>query len=89
LANFVLRCHICLKIPPNNNCGLVVNNEKKHHKQGEIIVFDDSKKHYAFNDSGENRIVLIVDLMRPSDIPKGTAVGGHTSELDAFVDRFR
>jgi aspartyl/asparaginyl beta-hydroxylase (cupin superfamily) len=52
-------------------------------------VFDDSKKHYAFNTTDEERIVLIVDLMRPSHIPIGTAVGEHTPELDAFISRFR
>jgi hypothetical protein len=27
LANFVLRCHISIKIPKNNQCGMIVDGE--------------------------------------------------------------
>lgn len=57
--------------------------------EGQIIVFDDSKLHKAFNDSTGDRLVLIVDMKRPSWIPLGTAEGEHTPELDAFIDAFR
>ena len=92
LANYVLRCHINIKIPnPEEDglCGLCVNEIIEYHRQGDIIVFDDSKKHYAFNDSNSDRIVLIVDILRPLSIPLGTAVGGHTNELDKFVSKFK
>ena len=60
------------------------------HKENDIIVFDDSKTHGAFNDSEtEERIVLIVDLLRPDNVPPGRAVGGHTEELDQFVAQFK
>lgn len=58
---------------------------------GQILVFDDSKSHYAFNyatNASDERIVLIVDMERPSSIPLGTAKGGHTNELDSFIKRF-
>lgn len=62
----------------------------RHHQLGNILIFDDSKRHYAFNRSiCEERIVLIVDIMRPSNIPLGTALGGHTTELDNFIDKFK
>lgn len=62
----------------------------KYHEQGEIIVFDDSKPHRAFNLSErEDRVVLIIDLLRPSYIKEGTATGTHTPELDDFVSRFK
>jgi len=89
LANYVLRCHVCLKVPAGQQCGLYVNGEVRHHEQGQILVFDDSKRHKAFNESSEERIVLIVDLLRPEHIPLGRAKGGHTQELDAFVSRFK
>ena len=94
LANHVLRCHICLYIPEEDKCGLEVGNsidyrETRLYSQDDIIVFDDSKLHRAFNISKEDRIVLIVDIMRPSDIPLGTATGGHTKQLDDFIELFR
>jgi aspartyl/asparaginyl beta-hydroxylase (cupin superfamily) len=90
LANYVLRCHLCLSIPVDGSCGLLVNGELQYHQQGQIIVFDDSKPHRAFNYSEtSSRIVLIVDMVRPSYIPVGTATGDHTPELDSFVSMFR
>ncbi|CAM9506624.1 unnamed protein product, partial [Ectocarpus sp. 8 AP-2014] len=61
----------------------------RHHVEGEIIVFDDSKLHKAFNESSGERLVLIVDILRPPGVPLGTADGEHTPELDAFIDAFR
>ena len=64
--------------------------QTKLHVQDSILVFDDSKKHRAFNNtSAEERIVLIIDMMRPPDMPLGTAVGGHTDELDGFMSYFK
>ena len=89
LANYVLRCHIALDIPTTGDCGLNVEGEIKLHKTGEVIVFDDSKPHFAFNHSDRDRIVLIVDIVRPPDCPLGTAEGGHTEELDSFISQFK
>jgi aspartyl/asparaginyl beta-hydroxylase (cupin superfamily) len=89
LANGVLRCHICLKIPSGEQCGLNVCREICMHKEGEVIVFDDSKLHKAFNLSDEPRYILIVDILRPEGIPKGIAKGGHTMQLDNFIEYFK
>jgi aspartyl/asparaginyl beta-hydroxylase (cupin superfamily) len=89
LANYVLRCHFCLQMPTNGECGMWVNEEEQFHDEGKIIVFDDSKKHKAFNRSpNEERIVLIVDLLRPLSVPIGTARGGHTEQLDDLLQKF-
>lgn len=90
LANYVFRCHLALEVPADGDCGLVVHGETKLHSTGEIIVFDDSKPHKAFNNSPTgDRIVLIVDILRPSHFPLGTAKGGHTAELDGFISQFK
>lgn len=60
-----------------------------NHVEGEIVVFDDSKLHRAFNNSTSDRLVLIVDILRPPGIALGTAEGGHTPELDSFINAFR
>lgn len=57
--------------------------------EGEILVFDDSKPHRAYNDSDGERIVLIIDVLRPRHIAPGTAKGGHTPELDSFISQFQ
>ena len=35
---------------------------------GQILVFDDSKLHLAFNKSDEERLVLIIDMARPDEL---------------------
>jgi ubiquinone/menaquinone biosynthesis C-methylase UbiE len=93
LSNHILRCHIGLIVPTLSNgkpcCAMVVGGDTCYHKEKEILVFDDSKLHYAYNEHDEaTRIVLIVDLYRPDHIPRGKAKGGHTEELDEFIDSF-
>lgn len=92
LANHVLRVHIPIQIPTGEYndglCGTWVDGCVETHSNDRIICFDDSKLHRAFNYSDEERVVLIIDLARPENIPEGTAVGGHTDELEAFIKQF-
>jgi len=104
LANHVLRVHIPLIVPGSKHadgetkgngdnysmglCGTWVDGCVETHEEGSIICFDDSKVHRAFNYSEKERIVLIIDLARPQDLPVGTATGGHSDDLDAFISGF-
>ena len=72
-----------------DTCGLHVEGETQYHKPNSILVFDDSKTHFAFNNSTKDRIVLIIDIMRPITMALGTCVGGHTSELNDFINLFK
>ena len=87
LANHVLRVHIPLVLPPGDLCGVWVDGCVQLHREGEALCFDDSKTHRAFNYSSEARIVLILDLVRPATLPRGSATGGHSDELDEFIGR--
>lgn len=89
LANDVYRLHIPLVLPDHSYlCGTWVDGCVETHQVGRPLLFDDSKIHRAFNyHSTESRIVLIVDLARPSTLPPGTAVGGHSDELDQFISQ--
>lgn len=88
LANHVLRVHVPVEIPPGHLCGTWVDGCVATHCNDQLLVFDDSKTHRAFNYSKQSRIVLIVDLERPTSLPMGTASGGHSEELDDFVAQF-
>lgn len=85
LANHVLRLHIPLIAAGGGLCGTWVDGCVETHQVGRILCFDDSKTHWAFNYSASDRIVLIIDLERPQDLPRGTAKGGHSEELDQFI----
>jgi tetratricopeptide (TPR) repeat protein len=55
--------HLGLIVPPG--CGFRVGGEVREWREGEAFVFDDTIKHEAWNDSGEDRAVLILDCWNP------------------------
>lgn len=97
-SNYIIRCHYGLKIPPNNTCFMAVKNndhseyEKQFHKYKEWLIFDDSKEHYASNESNkenEERIILIIDLERPKFIKKGSSNIKYSEELANLIKEFK
>jgi beta-hydroxylase len=87
-SNHILRSHFGIIVP--ENCGLMVDNEIKVHKEKEWITFDDSKLHFAWNNSKSDRYVLLIDLERPKFI----AVGNSQREKDEnilyeYIELFR
>jgi len=63
MLNTRLICHLPLIVPPG--CGLRVGNEVREWEEGKTLIFDDSMEHEAWNDSAENRVVLLFDIWRP------------------------
>ncbi|HVF37995.1 MAG TPA: aspartyl/asparaginyl beta-hydroxylase domain-containing protein [Sphingomicrobium sp.] len=63
LFNFRLICHLPVLIPPG--CSLRVGNQQREWREGELLVFDDSMEHEAWNRSAERRVVLIFEIWRP------------------------
>ena len=92
-SNNVLRCHYGLRVP--NNCYISVKNDEdligtiKPHEEYKWLIFDDSKLHFAANNSDYYRIVLIIDMKRPKYLHKGTSDVGDTKELLDIVKYMR
>jgi aspartyl/asparaginyl beta-hydroxylase (cupin superfamily) len=63
MLNTRLICHIPLIVPPG--CRLRVGNETRRVVAGEAMIFDDSIQHEAWNDSNEDRVVLLFEIWRP------------------------
>jgi aspartate beta-hydroxylase len=64
LINTRLICHLPLIVPPN--CGaLRVGSQQQAWQEGKAFVFDDSMEHEAWNDSDQERVVLLFDIWRP------------------------
>jgi ornithine lipid ester-linked acyl 2-hydroxylase len=62
----VLRYHLALTVPKEQEqCFLIVGNEKRYWSPGNDILFDDTLPHSASNKSDEVRVVLFLDLLRP------------------------
>jgi hypothetical protein len=64
VANTRLVAHLPLIVPPG--CGFRVGATVREWIPGEIMVFDDTIEHEAWNDSDELRVVLIFDLWPPA-----------------------
>jgi len=94
-SNNVLRCHYGIFLPKDKTQSYVSvsddgkKEEIQFHKLHDWIVFDDSKIHYAENKSDEERVVLIVDVERPSHIKKGLSVGEETDELLEVINKMK
>lgn len=64
LMNTRLICHLPLIVPPD--CGaLRVGNEERPWVEGELLIFDDSIEHEAWNDSDRQRVILLFEIWRP------------------------
>ena len=58
----------------------------KFHKENEWLTFDDSKLHTAFNNSTEDRYILLIDMKRPDFIKIGCSL--REDNLDELINEF-
>lgn len=56
----VVRVHLGIKVPWG--CWLAVRWERRFWAEGDLLTFDDTRIHMVENPSGEERIVLILDI---------------------------
>ena len=63
VTNARVTVHLPLIVPAG--CGFRVGGETREWRVGEAWVFDDTIEHEAWNDSGEPRLILIVDTWNP------------------------
>jgi ornithine lipid ester-linked acyl 2-hydroxylase len=66
----LLRYHLGLMIPqPEANCRIRVGTDVRHWQEGKSMIFDDSNEHEVWNDTDGYRVVLFVDVVRPTIFP--------------------
>lgn len=63
LLNTRLICHLPIVVP--EGCGLRVGAETRHWREGELVIFDDSFEHEAWNRGDAMRTVLLFEVWRP------------------------
>ena len=82
-TNARLICHLPLIVP--GNCSLRVGNETRSWREGELMIFDDSIEHEAWNGSGELRAILLFDVWRPElSADERTLVSALLKSVDAY-----
>jgi aspartate beta-hydroxylase len=62
-TNTRLTVHIPLIVPPG--CGFRVGAEVREWQPGTALIFDDTIEHEAWNDSDQQRVILIFDIWNP------------------------
>ncbi|MGH8254866.1 MAG: aspartyl/asparaginyl beta-hydroxylase domain-containing protein [Steroidobacteraceae bacterium] len=70
-------------MPPG--CALRVGNDTRAWREGEVVVFDDTIEHEAWNRSPELRVVLLFDIWRPELTDKERA---HVAAMLESIDRY-
>lgn len=62
-TNTRLTVHLPLIVPPG--CGFRVGAEVREWQPGTALIFDDTIEHEAWNDSDQQRVILIFDIWNP------------------------
>lgn len=66
----LIRSHLGLIIPGQpGDCVMRIEKENIHWQEGKVVVFDDTREHEVWNNTGEIRVVLLLDVMRPFKKP--------------------
>jgi aspartyl/asparaginyl beta-hydroxylase (cupin superfamily) len=68
MFNTRLVCHLPLIVP--SGCFFRVGNEVREWREGKLFIFDDTIEHEAWNESDQDRVVLIFDIWRPELSPQ-------------------
>lgn len=58
----VYRSHLGLITP--EGCSMRVGSESRSWREGELMIFDDTVEHEAWNRAGHTRVVLLFDFLR-------------------------
>jgi aspartyl/asparaginyl beta-hydroxylase (cupin superfamily) len=62
-TNTRLRCHLGIVVP--DGARIRVGEEAYEWREGQCLIFDDSFDHEVWNDSANERVVLIIDFWHP------------------------
>lgn len=65
-TNAIVRNHLGIRIPDGlPKCGFRVCQEKRGWEEGKMLPFCDAKPHEAWNKTEQERIIMIIDVIRP------------------------
>lgn len=65
-----LNCHLPLILPTNSGrCEMQVGEQTVQWREGEWLVFDETYPHEVWNDTGQTRVVLMLQVRRPMRWP--------------------
>lgn len=91
-TNSIYRCHLGLKVPGKlPEIGFQVNNEHKNWENGKLLAFCDAHQHRAWNNTKEDRYILLLDVLRPEYADQKYSICAHVlaiNTLQLLAERF-
>jgi len=60
-----VRYHLGLVTPNDPGCYIEVDGERRHWRDGEVMMFDETFIHHAENTTNHRRVILFCDIERP------------------------
>lgn len=65
-TNAIIRCHMGLTVPAGApRCAFRVGSEIRSWEEGKFLMFCDAHEHTAWNNTDQQRYILVIDIMRP------------------------
>lgn len=65
-TNAIIRCHLGLTVPSSlPHCGFQVGDEQRSWEEGKLLLFNDAAWHFAWNNTDQQRLILLLDVIRP------------------------
>ena len=72
----ILTAHLGLIVPKRRQaCRMQVSDQMLRWEEGRVLVFDDTYHHEVWNDTDEQRVILLIQFRRPAGL-LGRLVGG-------------
>jgi aspartyl/asparaginyl beta-hydroxylase (cupin superfamily) len=85
MLNTRLICHLPLVVP--DGCALRVGAETRQWTEGELLIFDDSFEHEAWNRGTSDRTILLFEIWRPDiDADEREQLTRIFSAIDSYAD---
>jgi len=78
----MMTCHLGLSVPKEREkCWIQVHDQTLLWTEGKTMVFDDTYKHEVWNETDEERVVLLVQFARPLKFPGSLVAGAFMGAL--------
>ena len=86
-TNGIFRCHLGIEIPAQlPGCGFEVSGVQTSWEKGKWLIFLDAHQHSAWNNTDQQRIIMIVDVVRPEFATKKNYIAS-TVLMALFLQR--
>lgn len=77
-CNIRIRCHLPLVVP-EGDCGINIGGKEFKWTTGKPMFFDDCYEHYVYNNTNQERVLLLFDVWHPEL---------HPDEISAIEEMF-